>query len=114
MRTKVVLTIVGLAVFVTVAVFVLRQPVPASSEQPVETATADKPAPAPAVHLKRDKAAETNAILEKEAATIAAAGVGNVDAMSPEEKHQAYVEARVQEIQDLGMEEDSDSLNMIL
>jgi hypothetical protein len=115
MRPKVVLTVIGLALLVVIAVVALRKPAPSSSGESVaDNASVEKVAPIPPVHPKRDKAAETNAILEKEMATILAAGVENVDAMTPQEKHQAYVEARVQELLDLGMEEDNDSLNIIL
>jgi hypothetical protein len=115
MRPKVVVTVVGLALLVVVSVVALRKPAPpAAGEPPAQTAASDNPAPVAPVRPKRDKAAETNAILDKEMATIVAAGVENIDTMSPEERHQAYVEARVQELLDLGMEEDNDSLNIIL
>jgi len=115
MRPKVVLTVLALGLVVLVSVLLLRKPAPASSGEPVaETAVSDHPAPVAPARPRHDKAAETNAILEKEMATIVAAGVENIDSMTPEEKHQAYVEARVQELLDLGMEEDNDSLNIIL
>ena len=137
MRPKVVLIVFGLALAVTLAVIVLHKPAPATpgqvgdsmteaaSDQSVsadprvqsthaaQTASTSPVAPL-ASRPKRDKQAETNAILAKELATIIAAGVENVDAMLPEEKHQAYVEARVLEIQDLASEEDNQSLNIIL
>jgi len=117
MRPKIALTIVGLGLAVTVAVIVLQKPAPSPSGVAVDSVAETSkaiPTTPEASRPKRDKQAETNAILEKEMATILAAGVENVDAMSAEEKHQAYVEARVLELQDLATEEDNESLNIIL
>ena len=133
MRPKIILIVCGLALSVALAVMVLHKPAPATSgrgadgiaegainptDQTAQITEAAQAAPATLSALasrpKHDKQAETNAILAKEMATIIAAGVENVDAMSAEEKHQAYVEARVLELQDLAMEEDNESLNIIL
>ena len=137
MRPKVILIVFGLALAVTLAIVILHKPAPATSGQPIDSTvesaadpailsqsilqtreasqTAQTTTVAPlSSRPKRDKQAETNAILAKERAAIIAAGVENVDAMSPEEKHQAYVEARVLELQDLASENDNESLNIIL
>jgi len=118
MRPKLILFLLLLAGALAAAFVLFRQPsTPASSAnvdaQADQAPPATEQSTAPVSSSKTQKAPDVTRG-DKELATLTAAGVTNANELSPEERHQAYVEARTAELSDLGFEEDADSLNNIL
>jgi hypothetical protein len=118
MRPKLVLFVLLLAIALAVALVFFRQPsTPASNANADSLANPSTQAAAQAAATASTSTKPKSADAtpgDRELATLAAAGITNSNELSPEERHQAYIEARVAELSDLGFEEDADSLNNIL
>jgi aminopeptidase N len=114
MRVKIVIAILGAGVAVGL-VLLLRQPAPVPTDnQSVEQAAAIEPATSanetvlpPAAKAKRTELSPTN--------TAALAGIGaETSEQTPEARQEAYKSEMLVKLADLGMNDDTDSLNTIL
>jgi aminopeptidase N len=114
MRAKILIAILGAGVAVGL-VLLLRQPAPVPADnQSVEQAAATEPASSanetvlpPAAKAKRTELSSTN--------TAALAGIGaETSEQTPEARQEAYKSEMLVKLADLGMNDDTDSLNTIL
>jgi hypothetical protein len=113
MRPKIVVVVIGIAVVATVAVLMTQKP---ARETPPEQTADGRPNERQAVGKPvpvKVKGGPTNAPDTTEIVAPIKTPTED-DNMSEDEKHQAMIDARVQELSDLGFDDEPDSLNNIL